>query len=578
MQSKVNLYYCSAEADEHHREALDRHLTTLKRQLNVEPWHPNDTLAGADRVAESHRRLAEADVIVLLLSTHLLVSCEAEINQALARLHASPVILIPVRVNPVDLSGSPLGELQALPRSGEFVGKARRKEQLWVEVVSGIRVAIEASLQSHATNEVEPIVLPNSLTHDQTELATKQQVDHLLAEIQHLKNIVAAQSTKNLAEQVRFAETHNPGLCFTIQTRASHTSYTISPKPGTDNLLIGHLVFPANTESGQQGIAKLNKALDEGTSVQFRADECQFESMLKLPWDTVRPDNGMLSLRPITPTYRNPLKMSCRYGALRTGRVSLAYMTILRSGRKEVEMRISDGRLAGAIYLLVDKPSLSGTSQTANTKLTLKCSARVDLDWTGLSPDIAVNTANLFLAAYHAAIKVEFLESGTLFSTTISTALPDKELLIRAKEILLLLITINREYNSSLRFPRELSYGDYKEIFLLAKLAERRKLSIPIIGGAVGFGFRKSDAIRLISHWNSQKLEKSSFIVNLRSYSHNILGIDVFIGDLTVHVKGAVPDFDIQEFLVRVEKLRPDEMVHLKFQCQELVHSLKKET
>lgn len=236
MEPKVKLYYCSAEADEAHRRSLDRHLTTLKRQMHVEPWHTSNTLPGADRATESQRRLEDADVIVLLLSTHLLTSCDAAINQAIARHKDGQIALIPIRVHPVDLNGSPLEKLQALPVSGEFIGTgtARRKDRLWVEVVSKIRKSVEAILSRQSVGDSELSHSPKSNTLEKLAPDIEQQVDSLLIEMQRLSKSVSTQSAKALGEQVRIAEIQNPGLCFTVETNASNTRYTISPKPGIE--------------------------------------------------------------------------------------------------------------------------------------------------------------------------------------------------------------------------------------------------------------------------------------------------------------------------------------------------------
>ena len=64
----VTLFFCYAPEDEPLRKELEKHLTLLERQGYITSWSGRGIGAGEDWRTEVERRMAEAKVILLLVS------------------------------------------------------------------------------------------------------------------------------------------------------------------------------------------------------------------------------------------------------------------------------------------------------------------------------------------------------------------------------------------------------------------------------------------------------------------------------------------------------------------------------
>src|SRR5437763_4638607 len=72
--NQVTIFYSYAHADERLRQQLETHLGLLRQQGIIAEWHDRQIVAGTDWTREIDVHLANAAVILLLMSPDLLAS------------------------------------------------------------------------------------------------------------------------------------------------------------------------------------------------------------------------------------------------------------------------------------------------------------------------------------------------------------------------------------------------------------------------------------------------------------------------------------------------------------------------
>jgi hypothetical protein len=142
----VKLFYSYSHADEDLRKELVKHLTILKRQNVIEPWHDRDIEAGAEWSKEIEQHLNEAHIILLLISPDFIASdfCwDKEMERAMQRHDAGEAAVIPILLRSCDWKGAPFGKLQGLPKDMKAVKDWADRDQAFTNVAQGIRKVAE---------------------------------------------------------------------------------------------------------------------------------------------------------------------------------------------------------------------------------------------------------------------------------------------------------------------------------------------------------------------------------------------------------------------------------------------------
>lgn len=142
----IGIFLCYAHEDKAFLKKLKQHLAPLKRQGLVTSWHDGDIHAGATWEQEIHAHLNSAQLVLLLVSPGFMDSdyCYSiEMTQALERQRRGECRVIPVIVRAVYWQEGPLGKLQALPTEGKPIASWRDQDEAFLEVIEGIRRAIE---------------------------------------------------------------------------------------------------------------------------------------------------------------------------------------------------------------------------------------------------------------------------------------------------------------------------------------------------------------------------------------------------------------------------------------------------
>lgn len=149
----AKLFFSYSHADEALRNELEKHLSILKRQGFIEPWHDRRIGAGGEFAREISQNLEAADVILLLVSADFLNSdyCyDIEMKRAMERHEAGEARVIPVILRPCDWHDAPFGKLLATPPDGKAVKSFPSLDDAFVLVVADIKQALRQMRQAKA--------------------------------------------------------------------------------------------------------------------------------------------------------------------------------------------------------------------------------------------------------------------------------------------------------------------------------------------------------------------------------------------------------------------------------------------
>ena len=146
LQDKVRIFCSYAHEDEALRAQLEKHLAALKRSGSIEFWYDGKIVPGTKWSSEIGARLAQADIILLLVSASFVGSdfCYGvELVHALRRYRARSALVIPIALKPVDWDGTPFERLQALPTNAKPVTTWSNRDSAFMDVSKGLRRAID---------------------------------------------------------------------------------------------------------------------------------------------------------------------------------------------------------------------------------------------------------------------------------------------------------------------------------------------------------------------------------------------------------------------------------------------------
>src|SRR5262245_62374587 len=118
----------------------------LQRQHVIGAWHDRRIGAGKEWEKEINEHLYRADIILLLVSSDFLASdyCyDVEVKTAMERNDNGEARVIPIILRPVDWKGALFGKLQALPKDARPVTDWPNRDEAFLNVAQGIRVAAE---------------------------------------------------------------------------------------------------------------------------------------------------------------------------------------------------------------------------------------------------------------------------------------------------------------------------------------------------------------------------------------------------------------------------------------------------
>lgn len=144
MAAKVFISY--SHTDEPYKDALLNHLALLKNEGLIEPWHDRRLRAGQDFAAEIDAELAQADIVLLLISANFFDSdyCYSrELGHAMRRYKNRLTEIVPIIVRSCDWRSAPFGGLIALPKDGKAIATWPDQDEAFENIAQGIRGLVE---------------------------------------------------------------------------------------------------------------------------------------------------------------------------------------------------------------------------------------------------------------------------------------------------------------------------------------------------------------------------------------------------------------------------------------------------
>lgn len=142
----LKVFYSYAHVDESFRDELAKHLKILERDGLLETWHDRALKPGVEWDAEIRRKLQDADIILLLVSSDFLASdyiWKKEVIPAIERHEAGDAHVIPVILRDCDWTNAPFGKLQALPTNANAIAGWPSRDSAYVTISKALRKLAE---------------------------------------------------------------------------------------------------------------------------------------------------------------------------------------------------------------------------------------------------------------------------------------------------------------------------------------------------------------------------------------------------------------------------------------------------
>lgn len=153
----AKVFFSYSHDDEQFRNQLEKHLSMLKHQGLIEPWHDRRIAAGAvvdDAIAHA---LEEADIILLLVSASFIASAycySKEMERAMERHYDGTAVVIPVIVRTCDWHPAPFGKLLAVPKDGKAIDLWANFDEAYTDVTRQIRSVVEKRISAASASLV----------------------------------------------------------------------------------------------------------------------------------------------------------------------------------------------------------------------------------------------------------------------------------------------------------------------------------------------------------------------------------------------------------------------------------------
>jgi internalin A len=140
------IFFSYSKEDQAFLSQLLKHLSALRQNDKIQSWNDADLLPGEVWDARIRQELAEADIILLLVSADFLATPyiqSVEIKTAMERHDRGEAVVIPVILRPCDWESMPFGALAGLPSKAHPVSTFQDRDSAWLQVVAGVKKRIE---------------------------------------------------------------------------------------------------------------------------------------------------------------------------------------------------------------------------------------------------------------------------------------------------------------------------------------------------------------------------------------------------------------------------------------------------
>ena len=147
-QVPVKAFVSYAHADLVGLKALQAALSPLMRLNKLQLWDDRDIDAGDEWRKVIFQQLAEADIVICLVSADFVASdfCyQAEFGAALAAHRKGDKTIVPIMLRDTDWQDLPLSEIQGVP--GVWINSTANQDEAWSKVSKALRPALEHAKQ-----------------------------------------------------------------------------------------------------------------------------------------------------------------------------------------------------------------------------------------------------------------------------------------------------------------------------------------------------------------------------------------------------------------------------------------------
>lgn len=143
----IEVFISYSHKDESLKDDLYIHLANLTRQEKIKPWQDRAIEAGIEWDAEIKARLESAGLILLLITPRFIASeyCfDKEMQRAMERHAVGTARVIPIIMKPCDWQDTAFSKLQVLPKDAKPVTSWSDRDEALLDVVKGIRRAVDS--------------------------------------------------------------------------------------------------------------------------------------------------------------------------------------------------------------------------------------------------------------------------------------------------------------------------------------------------------------------------------------------------------------------------------------------------
>ena len=165
----ASLFFSYSHKDEALRDQLAVQLAGLSRLGLITSWHDRRILPGSVLDDEIDSHLAEADIVLLLISPDFIASdyCyNREMQVALQRAEEKKTGVLPIILRPCDWKELPIGRYLAAPTDGRPVTKWPNLDEAFLNVVEAIKVALttfpRTNVQRKTIQDSKPTSQPSN--------------------------------------------------------------------------------------------------------------------------------------------------------------------------------------------------------------------------------------------------------------------------------------------------------------------------------------------------------------------------------------------------------------------------------
>lgn len=142
----VKIFTSYAHEDEGLKDEMDKYLKVLKRSGKIDAWNDRELIAGQEWNEGIMNELANANIILLLVSVDFLASdfiWDKELAEAMKRHEAGDAFVVPVILRNCKWTSMPFAKLQALPRNAKPISEYADRDAAFTEVATGIERLVD---------------------------------------------------------------------------------------------------------------------------------------------------------------------------------------------------------------------------------------------------------------------------------------------------------------------------------------------------------------------------------------------------------------------------------------------------